>query len=83
MSIIRQIDNPAETAPGIPDEALGPDEEAAFEAELEQAEAEEKKDRRAEEVFGEHPGGIGQTLGGDLEAPNPGQDIGDFEDDDH
>jgi hypothetical protein len=77
MAAIRNIDTPAQTGPGLPDEALGPKDEA-FEAELERAEAEEGRENakdHGKDIFGEHEGGVGQTLGGDLLRPNPGRDL--------
>ena len=77
MAGTRNIDTPAQTGPGLPDEALGPNDEA-FEAELERAETEERREEGGEPgrgVFGGHDDGVGQTLGGDLLRPNPGRDL--------
>jgi hypothetical protein len=74
MADIRPIDTPAQTGPGIPDEALGPGEDAAFEAELEEAEAEEKRDERERHPFGENPDGIGPTLGMDIDTDDEAYD---------
>ncbi len=82
MAQTRMIDNPAQSGPGIPDEALAPGEEAGFESELEQAEAEQDRDEAERHPFGENRDGIGPTLGEDVGAPTPGRDIPGDDDDD-
>jgi hypothetical protein len=74
MASIRQVDSPAQTGPGIPDEALGPGEDASFEAELERAER-RLRQTREHPMFGVHPDGLGPTLGQDVSRPNPGRDM--------
>jgi hypothetical protein len=55
-----------DTGPGRPDQSL--------EQELSQAE-QRLRHEREHPAFGEHPHGVGQTLGGDLAQPNPGHDV--------
>ena len=74
MAVIRQIDTPAQTGAGIPDEALGPGEDVEFEAQLERAERRLRADRDHQFMTG-HPDGIGPTLGQDLARPNPGHAV--------
>ncbi len=71
MADIRQTDTAAQTGMGIPDEARGPGEDPTLELELEKAERRLRTDH-ANHLFGEHPNGVGPTLGQDLAAPNPG-----------
>jgi len=51
------------------------DEDGHFEADLERAEKRLKTDHRQAHYLGEHPDGIGPTLGQDLGQPNPGHDV--------
>lgn len=86
MANISQTQTPAQTGPGIPDEALGPGEDvqfedAQFEAELARAEK-RLKDDRSHRFMTDHPEGIGPTLGQDLLRPNPGHDA-DWNSDDY
>jgi hypothetical protein len=75
MANTRNIDTPAQTGPGLPDEALGPDDEA-FEAQLERAESERRGAAEpGRDVLGDHADGVGPTLGGDLGRANPGRDL--------
>ncbi len=77
MAEIRNIDTPAQTGPGLPDEALGP-KDKAFEAQMARAETEERREdaeAHGRDILGEHANGVGQTLGGDLLRPNPGRDL--------
>ncbi|MEI9891969.1 MAG: hypothetical protein WDN45_17215 [Caulobacteraceae bacterium] len=73
MAHIPANDTPAQTGPGIPDEARGPNEDPNFELELERAEKRLRHDRE-HPIFGVHPDGVGPTLGQDLGQPNPGHD---------
>ena len=86
MADIRSTDTPAQTGPGIPDEARGPHDDPDFERELERAEK-RLRDDREHPMFGVHPQGVGPTLGQDLGRPNPGQAIpdenGDWNDEDY
>ncbi len=71
MANIRQTDTAAgRTRPGMPDDA-------ELEMTLEAAERLRSKNDRP--LFGVHPDGIGQTLGGDLGQPNLGH-AADWED---
>jgi hypothetical protein len=74
MANIRQTDTAAQTGMGIPDEARGPRDDADLEIDLEKAERRLRSERE-HPVFGEHPGGIGPTLGQDLGQPNPGHAV--------
>jgi hypothetical protein len=67
MATIRQTDTAAQTGMGIPDEARGPGEDASLELELEAAERRLRADRK-NKPFGEHPNGVGPTLGQDFVA---------------
>jgi hypothetical protein len=81
MANISQTQTPAQTGPGIPDEALGPGQDAHFEAELERAEK-RLKEERSHRFMTDHPDGIGPTLGQDLLRPNPGHGV-DWNSDDY
>ncbi len=81
MATIRQTDTAAQTGMGIPDEARGPGDNRDLELELERAERRLRSEPE-HRVFGEHPEGIGPTLGQDLGRPNPGHDI-DWNDEDY
>jgi hypothetical protein len=70
MADIRQTDTAAQTGMGIPDEARGPGEDASLELELESAERRLRADRE-NNPFGEHPNGVGATLGQDFAAADP------------
>jgi hypothetical protein len=70
MANIRQTDTAAQTGVGIPDEARGPGDDA----DLEKAER-RLRSEHDHPLFGEHPDGVGPTLGQDLGRPNPGQDV--------
>lgn len=74
MANISQTQTPAKTGPGIPDEALGPGEEAQFEVELTRAERRLREERSHRFMTG-HADGIGPTLGQDLLRPNPGHGV--------
>jgi hypothetical protein len=74
MARIRQTDTAAQTGPGIPDEARGPRDDADLEMDLEKAER-RLRSEHDHRVFGEHPNGIGPTLGQDLGQPNPGHAV--------
>lgn len=83
MADIRETQSPAQTGPGIPDEALGgPAEDANFEAQLERAEKRLKTEHDDAHYLGEHPDGIGPTLGQDLGQPNLGHSA-DWNDEDY
>ena len=81
MANISQTQTPAQTGPGIPDEALGPGEDAQFEAELARAEKRLREDR-SHRFMTDNEDGVGPTLGQDLERPNPGHDV-DWNSDDY
>jgi hypothetical protein len=74
MARIRQTDTAAQTGLGIPDEARGPRDDADLEMDLEKAER-RLRSEHDHRVFGEHPNGIGPTLGQDLGQPNPGHAV--------
>jgi hypothetical protein len=69
MPSIRQTDTAAQTGMGIPDEARGPGEDPGLELELEAAERRPRADR--DRLFGDHPNGVGPTLGQDFAAGDP------------
>jgi hypothetical protein len=75
MANIRETDSLAQTGQGIPDEAVGPGEDGQFEAQIERVEKRLKAEHDANHYLGEHPDGIGPTLGQDLGRPNPGHDV--------
>ena len=81
MANISQTQTPAQTGPGIPDEALGPGEDAQFEAELARAEK-RLREERDHRFMTDHADGIGPTLGQDLLRPNPGHNV-DWNSDDY
>jgi len=77
MAHIRQTDTAAQTGMGIPDEARGPGEDPGLELELEAAERRLRAER--DRLFGDHPNGVGPTLGQDFAAADPVVDV-DWED---